>query len=63
VAFVPDGNGNSIPVSRILAATGITSVSPSATSPQLRDFVMSEHFLSVVPPDNLQAQLVMKVRT
>ena len=61
VAFVPDGNANSIPVSRILASTGVTSVSPSATSPELREFVMSEHFLSIVPPDNLQATVLLQV--
>lgn len=61
IAFVPDGNGNSIPVSRILASTGITSVSPSATSPQLREFVMSEHFLSIVPPDDLQATVLLQL--
>ena len=61
VAFVPDGNANSIPISRILASTGVTSVSPSATSPELREFVMSEHFLSIVPPDNLQATVLLQV--
>ncbi|KAK7087416.1 hypothetical protein V1264_021473 [Littorina saxatilis] len=61
VAFVPDGNANSIPVSRTLASTRITTLSPSATSPQLREFVGSEHFLSIVPPDDLQAKVMLEV--
>ncbi|KAK7481553.1 hypothetical protein BaRGS_00027202, partial [Batillaria attramentaria] len=61
VAFVPDGNANSVPVSRILASTGVTSLSPSATSSELRRFYMSENFLSVVPPDDLQATVIMQM--
>ncbi|KAL8604641.1 hypothetical protein ACOMHN_013421 [Nucella lapillus] len=61
VAFVPDGNGNSLTVSNILASTGITSVSPSAMSSRLRDYVNSEHFLSVVPPNDVLATAVMQM--
>ncbi|XP_076434694.1 uncharacterized protein LOC143274691 [Babylonia areolata] len=61
VAFVPDGNANSLAVSSILAATGITSVSPSAMSPKLRDLTMSQHFLSVVPPHDVMATALLQL--
>lgn len=61
IAFIPDGNSNSIPVSRILATTGITSISPTASSPELRKFFLSENFLSIVPPDDLQAAVIMQI--
>lgn len=61
VAFIPDGNLNAIPISRLLALTEISIVSPSATSSALQDILASPNFMTVIPQDDLRATAILEV--
>ncbi|XP_052832771.1 uncharacterized protein LOC106868777 [Octopus bimaculoides] len=61
VGFVPKASSNAVPIANMLRDYGIMTLSPSATTTKLSDQSIYPHFLRTVPPDDLQAKVMMDI--
>ncbi|CAI9740511.1 Metabotropic glutamate receptor 3 [Octopus vulgaris] len=61
VGFVPKASSNAVPIADMLRDYDIMTLSPSATTTKLSDRSIYPHFLRTVPPDDLQAKVMMDI--
>ncbi|XP_067683866.1 uncharacterized protein [Haliotis asinina] len=61
VAFIADGSSTALPVSSMLSPLNVTTISQSATTVELSNEQFHPYFLRTVPPDNIQAIVMLQI--
>lgn len=61
ISYLSEGSTNSILASQILSPLGYTMISPSGSAASLSNKMIHSRFLRTVPPDNIQALVMIEV--